>query len=90
MPANADVQISNLPLGPEDLPAIEEIVAAMRPGILADGGDLQLVSALGDRVTVRLGGACRGCVQSGETLGLLRRRLMHRLGKGVRVVPALD
>ncbi|MQY52356.1 NifU family protein [Rhodocyclus tenuis] len=73
-----------------DQPTIESILATLRPGVEADGGTLELVSASGDTVIVRLGGQCRGCLQAGETLGLLRRRLMHALGKAVRVLPALD
>jgi Fe-S cluster biogenesis protein NfuA len=39
-------------------------------------------------VTLRLGGKCGGCIQQGETLGGIRRMLMHTLGKAVRVIPA--
>jgi glutathione S-transferase len=31
-----------------------------------------------------------GLLQSGETLGAIRRALMHTLGKAVRVIPAHD
>ncbi len=33
----------------------------VRPGLKADGGDLELVDIVGDRVLVRLKGSCAGC-----------------------------
>jgi NifU-like protein len=66
--------------------AIEEL----RPGVQADGGDLELVSVDGDRVRVRLKGACTTCSLASQTLGGVRRHLMKVLGAPVRVVPAVD
>jgi len=66
--------------------AIEEL----RPGVQADGGDLELVSVDGDRVRVRLKGACTTCSLASQTLGGVRRHLMKILGAPVRVVPAVD
>lgn len=85
---SAPAEISSEPIAPTDLPLIEQVLAELRPMIHADGGELQLVEARGDTVVVRLGGKCMGCIQSGETLGGIRRRLMHTLGKAVRVIPA--
>lgn len=85
---SAEREISSAPLGPEDLPIIERVLESVRPVIHADGGELQLVEACGDTVTLRLGGKCGGCIQQGETLGGIRRMLMHTLGKAVRVIPA--
>lgn len=82
-------QIQDLPLLPEDQPAIEQVLALFRPRIQADGGDIELVSASDNTVMVRLHGKCMGCVASGETLGAIRRLLMHTLGKPVRVIPAV-
>lgn len=85
---SAQMEISSEPIRPEDLPIIERVLDGVRPMIHADGGDLQLVEASGDTVTLRLGGKCGGCIQQGETLGGIRRMLMHTLGKAVRVIPA--
>jgi hypothetical protein len=45
-------------LDPEQLSAIREEIAAARPAIVADGGDIDLVAVTGDIVRVRLTGAC--------------------------------
>lgn len=65
-----------------------EVVAEMRSIVQADGGDMELVEIRGDRVFVRLTGACVGCGMAGHTLGAVRRRLMQVLDAPVRVVPA--
>lgn len=66
---------------------VAQVIAAARPDVQRDGGDIELVDITGDRVRVRLTGACVGCAMAGHTLGALRRRLMQALGKPVRVVP---
>lgn len=88
MPDHATIR--DEPLQPADQPLIEQVLAACRPRIQAEGGDVELVSAAGNTVTLRLRGQCAGCIQSSETLGGIRRALMHALGKALRVVPALD
>ena len=65
-----------------------EVIAAMRPMVQADGGDMEVVEIRGDRVFVRQTGACVGCGMAGHTLGAVRRRLMQALDAPVRVVPA--
>jgi NifU-like protein len=85
-----ELSIQDTPLLIEDRPIIEQVLANLRPRLQADGGDVELVSAEGNTVVVRLQGACRGCVISGVTLGGIRRLLMHTLGKALRVIPALD
>jgi Fe-S cluster biogenesis protein NfuA len=80
-------EIRAIPLAAEDRPTIEKVLSTVRPIIVADGGVLELVEAEGDTVVLRLGGKCMGCIQQGETLGGIRRLLMHALGKAVRVIP---
>jgi NifU-like protein len=65
-----------------------EVIAQLRLGIQKDGGDLQLVEIQGDRVFIRLSGACTTCAFAGQTLGGIRRHLMKATGWPVRVVPA--
>ncbi len=69
---------------------VESVIEALRPGVQRDGGDLTLVAVEGDKVKVRLSGACTTCSLAGQTLGGVRRRLVEVLGAPVRVVPAVD
>lgn len=87
---SSPAEISSAPIVAEDRPTIERILDATRPMIQADGGELQLVEIRDHAVVVRLGGKCSGCQQVGETLGSIRRMLMHALGKAVRVIPARE
>lgn len=64
------------------------VIAELRPAIQRDGGDLHLVDIKGDRVYVRLSGACTTCSLAGQTLGGVRRQLVKAVGWPVRVVPA--
>ncbi|CAH2598879.1 NifU family protein [Rhodovastum atsumiense] len=66
---------------------VAEVIAAARPDVQRDGGDIELVEIAGDRVRVRLTGTCIGCAMAGHTLGALRRRLVQALGEPVRVLP---
>ena len=47
---------------------IEAALEEIRPALLADGGDVQLVDVNEGVVTVRLTGACGGCPLSTMTL----------------------
>jgi Fe-S cluster biogenesis protein NfuA len=51
-----------------DRPAIEAVIRRVRPFILADGGDIELVAVDGDTVCVRMTGACAECPSSRLTL----------------------
>ena len=66
---------------------IEEIIAKVRPGILRDGGDIELASVSGDLIRVRLTGECTHCALAGQTLGGIRRLVMGKLGVPMRVLP---
>jgi len=48
--------------------AVESILNRVRPFIVADGGDIELVALDGDTVCVRLTGACADCPSSRLTL----------------------
>lgn len=43
------------------------ILSEVRPGIQADGGDVELVAIEGMRVNVRLSGQCRSCALAMQT-----------------------
>lgn len=64
------------------------VLEQVRPGIRRDGGDIALVDIAGDRIFLRLSGACTTCSLAGQTLGGVRRELVKALGWPVRVVPA--
>lgn len=58
--------------------AVAEVIEDVRPGILADGGDVELVSVDGTSgiVTVRLTGACVGCPSATITMKFGIERIM--------------
>ena len=47
---------------------VEAALAEIRPALVADGGDVQLVDVNEGVVTLRLTGACAGCPLSTMTL----------------------
>lgn len=47
---------------------VEEVLAQVRPALLADGGDVELVDVKDGVVSVKLTGACAGCPMSSMTL----------------------
>ncbi len=47
---------------------VEAALAQVRPALLADGGDVELVDVNDGVVTVRLTGACSGCPMAAMTL----------------------
>jgi NifU-like protein len=67
---------------------IEQAIEEMRPFLRADGGDCELVDVEGDRVIVRLVGACVGCQMASVTVNGIQERLIAKLGQPLRVIPA--
>ena len=49
---------------------VEAVLSRVRPFIVADGGDIELVDLHGNSATVRLSGACAGCPTAHITLQL--------------------
>ncbi len=71
-----------------ELAAITEELLAGPIGALAEshGGSIELVSVVGDNVTVRMSGACHGCPAATSTLhDTLQRELRRRVGQQVTV-----
>jgi NifU-like protein len=66
---------------------IEGAIEELRPYLKADGGDCELVDVDGDRVLVRLSGACIGCQAASVTIGGIQERLAARIGRPLRVIP---
>ncbi len=66
---------------------IEKAISDVRPTLLADGGDIELVDIDGSQVFVELSGACSGCSLASATLGLVQQQLMQATGEFMRIVP---
>lgn len=63
--------------------AIEEI----RPNLRRDGGDCELLEVAGNKVMVKLTGACVFCKLSSATLEGIQASIVERLGEFVRLIP---
>jgi len=72
----------------ERLRIIKDTIAQVRPAVLADGGDIELVAVEGHRVKVRLSGCCTTCSMAAHTLGGIRRLLLKVMDMQVMVVQA--
>ena len=49
---------------------VEAILARVRPFLVADGGDIELVEVIGNSAIVRLSGVCAKCPSAHMTLHL--------------------
>jgi Fe-S cluster biogenesis protein NfuA len=66
---------------------IQEVIDEIRPNLRRDGGDCELVEVCGNRVMVKLTGACVLCKLSSATLEGIQARIVERLGELVRLIP---
>ena len=67
---------------------IEMVLESLRPQLVADGGDVELVEVDGNTVYVNMTGACSNCQMAAMTIGGIQQRLMEDLGEFIKVVPA--
>jgi Fe-S cluster biogenesis protein NfuA len=66
---------------------VEEALKQVRPALLADGGDVQLIDVKDGVVTLKLTGACVGCPMATMTLkGGIERVLKERVPEVKEVV----
>lgn len=49
---------------------VEAVLSRVRPFLVADGGNIELIEVDGSSATVRLSGACEGCPTAHITLHL--------------------
>jgi Fe-S cluster biogenesis protein NfuA len=49
-------------------PRIEAVLTRLRPFLVADGGDIELLEVIGNKARVRLTGKCAGCPSAHLTL----------------------
>jgi NifU-like protein len=69
---------------------IEEVLNSLRPQLMADGGDVELVEVVENTAYVNMTGACNGCQMAAMTIAGIQQRLMEVLGEFIRVVPASE
>ena len=61
---------------------IREIIdKEVRPLLLADGGDIELIDVDGDKVIVSLRGMCTGCLKSGVTIKNIEKKLKEHVSR---------
>ena len=66
---------------------VEAALGKIRPNLMADGGDVQLIDVKEGVVTVRLLGACGGCPMATMTLREgIERKLKEELPEVKKVV----
>ncbi len=73
----------------EKLAVIAQCIEEARPGIRADGGDIELLAVNGQRVEVQLSGKCLTSALAGQTLGAIRKKILQRLDHPYMVVPIM-
>lgn len=68
---------------------IKEVIEEIRPNLRRDGGDCELVEVSGNKVMVKMTGACVFCKLSSATLEGIQARVVEKLGEFVRLVPVM-
>ncbi|WP_454631829.1 NifU family protein [Bradyrhizobium cenepequi] len=66
---------------------IRAVLDEIRPNLKRDGGDCELIEIDGNKVMVKLTGACVFCKLASATLEGIQARLIERLGEFVRLIP---
>jgi Fe-S cluster biogenesis protein NfuA len=72
---------------PDRADIIRAAIDEIRPALQRDGGDCELIEIDGNKVMVRLTGACIFCKLSSATLEGIQARIVERLGELVRLIP---
>jgi Fe-S cluster biogenesis protein NfuA len=73
----------------ERIRLITEVIEEIRPNLRRDGGDCELVEICGNKVMVKLTGACVFCKLSSATHEGIQARIVEKLGEFVRLVPVM-
>ncbi|MEZ5900406.1 MAG: Fe-S cluster assembly protein NifU [Hyphomicrobiaceae bacterium] len=66
---------------------VEETLDEVRPFLKKDGGDCELIDLDGDKVMVKLSGACVNCQLASVTVSGIQEKLMKKTGLPLKVVP---
>jgi Fe-S cluster biogenesis protein NfuA len=71
----------------ERLRRIRDVIEEIRPNLRRDGGDCELISVEGNKINVKLTGACVFCKLASATLEGIQAKMVETLGEFVRVIP---
>jgi Fe-S cluster biogenesis protein NfuA len=66
---------------------IKQVIEEIRPNLKRDGGDCELVEVNGNKVMVKLTGACVFCSLASATVEGIQAKIVERLGELVRLIP---
>ena len=66
---------------------VRAVLDEIRTNLKRDGGDCELLEIDGNKIMVRLTGACVFCKLASATLEGIQARLIERLGEFVRLIP---
>jgi Fe-S cluster biogenesis protein NfuA len=66
---------------------VQAVLDEVRPNLKRDGGDCELIGIDGNKIMVKLTGACVFCKLASATLEGIQARLVERLGEFVRLIP---
>jgi Fe-S cluster biogenesis protein NfuA len=66
---------------------IKAVIDEIRPNLRRDGGDCELIEINGNKVMVKLTGACVFCKLGSATLEGIQARIVEKLGELVRLIP---
>jgi NifU-like protein len=67
---------------------IEELLDEIRPNLIRDSGNVELVEVEGKNIYVKMLGACGGCQMASATLGGIQQHIAEGLKEFVQVLPA--
>jgi Fe-S cluster biogenesis protein NfuA len=68
---------------------VEEVLNKIRPNLVSDGGNVELISVDDGRVELKLTGACAGCPMSTLTLKMGIERILKQEIPEVKEVVAI-
>ncbi len=85
--ADTDLAAKSLSAADARAEIIRAAIEEVRPNLKRDGGDCELVGIEGNKVMVRLTGACVFCMLASATIEGIQAKIVERLGELVRLVP---
>lgn len=66
---------------------VEETLEEVRPRLMKDGGNCELIEIDGDNVMVKMTGACMHCQLASITISGIQERLTKKAGFSLRIIP---
>jgi Fe-S cluster biogenesis protein NfuA len=66
---------------------VRAVIEEIRPNLKRDGGDCELIEIDGNKIMVKLTGACVFCKLASATLEGIQARMIEKLGEFVRLIP---